>query len=213
MNMDKIKKELNSQNIFYYILVFSFIVLFIITLMGGYLFHYYYRTVYTDFQSGNEEHLVSIMNRHENDIQILKDISTQIGLSDEVTRFLLSEQPQKAIRLEEQLRRYTTVSQFFSLLLYWYKGDTYLYSFSTSISLDDFLARGCVPENTSSEDFLALLQDKHKQLCIIPEQNMGGAWINGYMADKKKSIYLLDIFPELDETLIFLYLLLIMMIC
>ena len=202
--MDKIKKELNSQNIFYYILVFSFIVLFIIALMGGYLFRYYYRTVYTDFQSGNEERLVSIMNRHENDIQILKDISTQIGLSDDVTRFLLSEQPQKAIRLEEQLRRYTTVSQFFSLLLYWYEGDNYLYNYSTSISLSSFLARGCVLEKISPEDLLALLQEKHKQLCIIPEQRMEGSWISGYMADQKKSIYLLDIFPELDETLIFI---------
>lgn len=202
--MDKIKKELNSQNIFYYILAFSFIVLFIIALMGGYLFHYYYKTVYTDFQSGNEERLISIMNRHENDIQILKDISTQIGLSDEVTRFLLSEQPQKAIRLEEQLRRYTTVSQFFDLLLYWYAGDNYLYNFSTSISLSSFLSKGCILQNISAEDFLDLLQEKHKQLCIIPEQNMEGSWISGYMADQKKSIYLLDIFPELDETLIFI---------
>ena len=140
--MNRLKKELNSQNIFIYILVFFLIIILVIAVLGGYLFRYYYTTVYSDFQSGNEERLSSIVSRHENDLQILKDISTQIGLSDDVTCFRLSEQPQKAIRLEEQLRRYTTVSQFFSLLLYWYHGDEYLYSYSTSIGLSSFLNRG-----------------------------------------------------------------------
>lgn len=202
--MNRLRKELNSQNIFYYILAFSLIVLFIISLMGGYLFRYYYRTVYTDFQFSNEERLSSIVSRHENDIQILQNISTQIGLSDDVTRFRLEDQPQKAIRLEEQLRRYTTVSQFFDLLLYWYENDNYLYSFSTSISLSSFLMKDCVLEHLSAEKFLTVLTEKQRKLCIIPEQNINGGWISGYMADQKKIIYLLDVFPDLDETLIFI---------
>lgn len=202
--MNKLKKELNSQNIFYYILVFFLIMIIVITVLGGYLFRYYYTTVYTDFQSGNKEHLTSIVNRHENDIQILKDIATQIGLSDDVSRFRLSEQPQKAIHLEEQLRRYTTVSQFFGLLLYWYHEDNYLYNFSTSIGLSSFLGSGCVLEKLSAENFRALLAEPKQQLYILPEQNVDGAWINGYMADRQKIIYLLDIPPSLEETLIFI---------
>ena len=202
--MNKLKKELNSQNIFYYILVFFLIMILVIAVLGGYLFRYYYTTVYSDFQSGNEERLSSIVSRHENDLQILKDIATQIGLSDDVTRFRLSEQPQKAIRLEEQLRRYTTVSQFFSLLLYWYHGDDYLYSFSTSVSLQSFLESGCVLETLPAEGFYSLLTEAKPQFYILPEQNVDGAWINGYMADRKKIIYLLDVSPSLEETLIFI---------
>ena len=202
--MNRLKKELNSQNIFMYILVFSLIVILVIAVLGGYLFRYYYTTVYADFRSGNEERLSSIVSRHENDIRILEDIATQIGLSDDVTCFRLAEQPQKAIRLEEQLQRYTTVSQFFSLLLYWYEGDDYLYSFSTSISLDSFLNRGCVPEHLSPEAFSSLLKEKKRQLLIVPEQAVNGNWLGGYMADSRKTIYLLDISPELTETLIFL---------
>lgn len=202
--MNKLKKELNSQNVFIYILVFFLIIILVIAVLGGYLFRYYYTTVYSDFESGNEERLSSIVSRHENDIQILEDIATQIGLSDDVTRFRLEEQPEKAIRLEEQIRRYTTVSQFFSLLLYWYHEDDYLYSFSTSISLHSFLENACVPETLSAKDFHSLLTQAKPQFYILPEQNVDGAWINGYMADRKKIIYLLDVSPKLEETLIFI---------
>ena len=202
--MNKLKKELYSQNIFYYIFVFFLIMIIVITVLGGYLFHYYYKTVYSDFQSGNEEHLSFIVNHHENDLQILQDISTQIGLSEDVTRFRLEEQPQKAIHLEEQLRGYTTVSQFFDLLLYWYHGDDYLYCFSTSISMDNFLRNGCIPESLPPETFYSLLTESRMQLQILPEQNIDGIWLNGYMADRRKVIYLMDISPEREETLIFI---------
>lgn len=202
--MNKLKKELHSQNIFYYIFVFFLIIILIITILGGYLYYYYYETVYTDFQSGNEEHLVSIVNYHENDIRILQNITTQVGLSEEVTCFRLKQQPQKAIRLEEQLRRYTTVSHFFSLLLYWYHEDDYLYSFSTSIRLDSFLQNGCVPESLSAEQFHALLTESQTRLRVLPEQNVDGMWLSGYMAERRKIMYLLDISPEWEETLIFI---------
>lgn len=204
MIMNKLKKELYTQNIFYYIFTFFLIMILVITVLGGYLFHYYYETVYSDFQSGNEDHLSSIVSHHENDLRILQDIATQIGLSEDVTRFRLDEQPQKAIRLKEQLRGYTTVSQFFSLLLYWYHGDDYLYNYSTSISMNSFLRNGCIPELLSSEDFYSLLTESRMQLRILPEQNVDGIWLNGYMAEQRKILYLLDISPEWEETLIFI---------
>lgn len=202
--MNKLKKELYSQNIFYYIFVFFLIMILVISVLGGYLFHYYYMTVYSDFQSGNEERLSSIINHHENNLRILQDIATQISLSENDTCFLLEEQPQKAIRLEEQLKGYTTVSQFFELLLYWYHEDDYLYCYSTSISMDNFLRNGCVPESLSPEAFYSLLSESRTQLQILPEQNIGGIWLNRYMADHRKSLYLINISPEREETLVFI---------
>ena len=202
--MDKIRKELNSQNIFLYILAFSLLVILIIAVLGGYLFRYYYTTVYFDFEQGNEEHISAIISRHENDIQILQDISTQLALSEDVTRFRLDDQPQKALHLEEHLKRYTTVSQFFSLLLYWYHGDDYLYHFSSSVSLDSFLNTNCILENYDPEQFRSLLEQEKKDFLILPEQEVTGMWINGYLSDLNKIIYLMDISPSREETLIFI---------
>ena len=42
----KIWDELKSQNIFYYIIVFSIIVILIITSLGSYLYQFYYKTIY-----------------------------------------------------------------------------------------------------------------------------------------------------------------------
>lgn len=112
MDMKKIKKELNSHNIFYYVGSFFLIVILIIAVMGGYLYRFYYKTVYSDFLNQNTQHLSAIASRHENDMQIVDDIVMQMSLSVEGRMFKIEDQPQKAGKLKEQLKRYTTVSQF-----------------------------------------------------------------------------------------------------
>lgn len=202
--MKKIRKELNSHNILYYIVVFFAIVVLIIAAMGGYLYRFYYQTVYADFQTGNEQRLSAVKNRHENDMRIADDIVMQMSLSEDVTRFHLTEQPQKATRLEEQLKRYTAVSQFFNLLLYHYHGDQYLYSDSTSIGLDYFCREGCMMEQTASERVRELLTEPQLGLRILPEQESSGVWINCYLANKKKVIFFRVIPPSCEETLVFM---------
>ena len=56
----------------------------------------------------------------------------------------LSEKPLAALQLEKHLFQYTTVSQFFRLLLYQYHEDDYLYSSTTSVDSDYFAEQGCV---------------------------------------------------------------------
>lgn len=91
--MKKIWDELKSQNIFYYIIVFSIIVILIITSLGSYLYQFYYKTIYSDFLISNEEHLDAEINRHENDMQIIRNIVYQMGITEDVTKFRLSENP------------------------------------------------------------------------------------------------------------------------
>ena len=125
--MKKIWDELKSQNIFYYIIVFSIIVILIITSLGSYLYQFYYKTIYSDFLISNEEHLDAEINRHENDMQIIRNIVYQMGITEDVTKFRLSENPQAALQLEKHLFQYITVSQFFQMLLYQYHEDDYMY--------------------------------------------------------------------------------------
>lgn len=80
-------KELKSNSLVSYILVFSLMVMVIILVMGGYLYRFYYRTIYDDFVNTNETYLTGIMNRHESDMDIMENIVQQVGLEPSLTEF------------------------------------------------------------------------------------------------------------------------------
>ena len=67
----KIWDELKSQNIFYYIIVFSIIVILIITSLGSYLYQFYYKTIYSDFLVSNDFHNKQNWNRKQNVLLLL----------------------------------------------------------------------------------------------------------------------------------------------
>ena len=87
------------------------------------LYRFYHRTIYENFVESNEADLGAIESRHENDMEIIFNVVSQINLSADCTEFMLDKQPLKSTKLEEQLYRYTAVSQFFGQLLYFYHGD------------------------------------------------------------------------------------------
>ncbi len=202
--MKSIRKEWNSHNILYYIGSLFAIIVLIISVLGGYLYHFYYQTVYADFQKGNEQQLSAIVSLHENGMRTVDDIVIQMSLSDDVNRFLLQEQPQKAIKLKEQLKRYTTVSQFFNLLLYQYHGDEYLYTDATSVRTDLFCTEGCVMEYVTAERLRELLLEPTLQLRILREQESTGSWINRILANKNKILFFRGVPPNCDGTLVFM---------
>ena len=201
--MKKIWRELKSQNVFYYIAAFSIIVILIITVLGSYLYRFYYRTIYTDFLVSNEEHLRWEMNRHENDIQIINDIVYQMGLAAEVTKFKLTEKPLAALQLEKHLFQYTTVSQFFRLLLYQYHEDDYLYSSTTSVDSDYFAEQGCVMERMDAQTVKEELSSESKELRVFPEQSVSGFWVQKYIGNSRIVLYMQAIPPKFQETLVF----------
>ncbi len=200
--MGKWIKELKRPSVFYYIFTFSALVILIIAVMGIYLYQFYYRTIYADFRSANSEHLQTMENRHENDMQIMSDIVYQMGIADEVTAFFLEKDPQKAIRLEDQLHQYMSVSQSFMLLLYSYHLDSYLYSDTTSVRRDSFFAN-CVLEKVDPETFRTDFETQDKQLRIYPEQSVSGRWIRRYVPGVRVVLYMQAIAPEFEETMLF----------
>ncbi len=204
MDMKKIKKEINSHNIFYYVGAFFLIVIFTIVVMGGYLYRFYYKAVYSDFLNQNSQRLSAIVSRHENDIQIVDDIVIQMSLSVEGRSFKLEEQPQKAGKLKEQLKQYTAVSQFFNMLLYQYHRDEYIFNDSTSLRTDYFLQNGCLMEQVQPEELKELMMEETMRLRILPEQAVDGIWINYYLANKDKVFFFRAIPPLCEETLIFM---------
>ena len=199
------RKKFVSLNFLNYVLIHLCIVLSIIAIMGGYLYSLFYKTVYSDFLLVNEQHISAVESRHENDIRIIDDIVTQMSLTTEATRFKLEKRPDKAIKLEEYLKRYTTVSQFFNLILYQYHNDHYLYSYSSSIDANLFFERDCVLKETTPEAFRSIAMEKGIQLRALPEQTFTGRFLENYFGSERRVTFFIRTIPSyLDETLLFL---------
>lgn len=203
--MHKLIRELKRKSLLGYILSFSAIVVLIILIMGSYIYRFYYRTIYSDFLENNENYLSAVYTRHENDMEVVDNIVTQINLIGSNAEFVLRKSPMKSISLEEQLKLYTSVSQFFKQVYYFYHGDKYLYNYATSMEVDRFLTTGMQLENTSKEQFRKLLYSEERGLKVLPEQR-----IKGYLAErygevmKQGVIFIKPVEPRNTSSMVFL---------
>ena len=200
---DMIKGLSLSQNILHFVIAILLIILFVVSALGGYLYYFCYRTVYSDFLTDNMQQLTAVAERHENDMQIMDDIVSQIGFSDDITRFLLVEKPDKGNELKNRLKHYTLISQFFSMALYQYHEDEYIFNATSSVSTNYFVEKGCVFEKTNPEEIKELLYSKDEDLYILPERNGSGAWMSSYMQEGNIVLFFKTILPEREETMVF----------
>lgn len=197
-------KELKSNSLVSYILVFSLMVMVIILVMGGYLYRFYYRTIYDDFVNTNETYLTGIMNRHESDMDIMENIVQQVGLEPSLTEFMLKENPVKSMQLKDRLYQYDAVSQSFIQMFSIYHEDNYLFSHATSAELDRFLREGLVLENTRPKELETLLYSSESGMKVLPQQE-----VNGYLAIRNLNgvqsvvIYIFPVAPKNITTLMF----------
>lgn len=199
------KKKLFFGSLINYILIQLVVIFVVVLVLGGYLYQFFYSAMYSDFLLVNRQHLEAVTNRHENDMQVVEDIVDQIALTEEATRFHLKGQHEKANELKQHLRRYTTVSQFFSLILYQYHGDNYLYNHFSSVETNFLLDGGMVLSDTSSEELSKVLYSEEVESQILPEQKVGGYWIKNYMDGVDQAVFLIrTVAPEREETLFFI---------
>lgn len=155
----------------------------IIVILGAYLYQFYYRTIYEDFKEANSNYLLAFHNRHENDMEIMNNIVVQIGLAYQSAEFILKESPMKSLELEEQLYRYTSVSQFFNQIFFFYHGDQYLYNHNTSVTLERFLKEGILLEQTDQGKLREILYRDKRGMSVLPEQK-----VEGYLSKKSMDI-------------------------
>ena len=202
--MKKQLKKSKSNALLNYIFVFSLIVLTIILVMGGYLYNFYYQTIYEDFVNTNDTYLTGIMNRHESDMDIMENIVQQVGLEHSLTEFVLKEDPVKSIRLKERLYQYDAVSQSFTQIFSLYHKDNYLFNHSTSAQLDRFIREGFALENTRQKELEALLYSSESGMKVLPQQG-----VDGYLAVRNLNgvhsvvIYIFPVAPKNVTSLMF----------
>lgn len=200
--MVRLREKLRVQNIFHYIVIFSVLVILIILLMGGYLYRFYYKTVYEGFCTENKSALDAVVNQHENDIRIITDIMQQTERSTDTTKFFLAEQPQKSTALKSRLKLYTDVSQFFDQIFYYYQKDVYLYNHSTSANID-FFCKHFQLEKLTGEQLKKLLQSEIKEMTVLPEQGADGQFVYDYMLADSVAVYCMPLAPDYDGMLLF----------
>ncbi len=199
------KRKWFSDNFLNYILSQLMVIFIVVLVLGGYLYQFFYRAMYSDFMLVNRQHLEAVVNRHENDMKVVEDIVEQIGLTEEATRFFLKGHHEKANELKQHLRRYTTVSQFFTMILYQYHEDEHLYSHATSVETDFLLKGGMQLSETSLQELSELFYSSEAGLRILTEQEISGYWIKNYMSAERNAVLLVrTVEPEREETLIFI---------
>lgn len=200
--MEVLKRKGSRQNMRQYVLIFSAVILIIIISMGAYLLHFYYEQMKEDFYKSNLQYVESIARAHENEYQILKDIATQIEISD-AAKFDLKEQPEKSRDLKEQLYRYKSVNQFFDVMYCFYQKGEYLYNHSTSISIDLFSRKAYTFENYSPDEIRGIITDKITTTKVLPESGMDGEMLYFYVNRGDAAVYILPVPPSYDTVLIF----------
>ena len=195
-------KKKTGQNILHYVIASSVVIVFIIAILGGYLFRFYYKKMQEDFYKENSVYVGNIAKTHGNELQILQDISMQIALSDSA-RFLLDEQPTKSAALKKQLNQYRSVNQFFDVMYCYYQKDQYLFNHMTLISIDLFCDTAYQLENYSPSEVKDLLCAKQKKLLVLPEEAIEGELVYFYDVQAKNVIYIYPVAPKYDTILIF----------
>lgn len=163
-----------TGSIWTYILCFSALLLLAILLLGGYLYQFYYRTIYEDFCAANGNYLHAVESQYENDMGILNDVTTQLSLSETLTHFRLEEDPLRSLPLKKELFQYAVVSNFYSSIFFYNHADTYLFNAYTSSSLERFLNTGLVFADLPPEALARCMTGETAKMEVIPEQPVSG---------------------------------------
>lgn len=202
--MKKLLKEFRNQSVWHYIIAFSAIVTGIIVILGGYLYSFYYRTIYNDFLSSNKIYLSSISERHENNMQVLNDISLQMGLSNDIVAFRLERQPEKSMKLKERLYQYTTVNQFINEIFYVYRNDSYIYDYLTSADAERFFEKGFTLSGTEEEELRRLFYQNGYRMTALAEQEVDGYLTGSFVYQSKNVVvYICPVTPGYYGNMVF----------
>lgn len=197
-------RKRTTNEIYKSMLILNVFIGVIILIIAGYLYSFYYRTMLDNFFSSNRQYQETVVNRQENDIEIMNNIVTQLALSEDITKFKLSEQPVKARYLIDRLYQYTKVSQSFNQMFYYNRDDHYVYNGATSIELTMFLSDGLLLENSSKDTIRDYLQNADV-MKVIPEQKAEGYVIERYgELSNKVSVFFLPIVPQMGGTAVFI---------
>ena len=186
------------------IIYFNAAIVFVVLALSFYLFSFSYKAVQLDYLENNELYLDNIISRHENDVQVMSDVVTQMGLSTGITEFKLEEYPLKSVELIDRLNQFCVVSQSYGLIIYHYLDDDYAYFQRSSIGMNNIADTGFGFTGEAKEQLIAELTRENKDFEAIEEQPITG-YLGGYITDlsEKGTIYCFSVIPRSRATMLF----------
>ena len=197
------RERRRTGNLLHHLIAISVAVMFMAVILGVYLGMYFSSTSYHDFLDKQEIYLSGVQRSHENELQIFKDIATQMELSGNA-QFLLGETPVKSAQLKEQLYQYRSVNQFYTVLFSCYQKDHYLFNHITSLELDAFCNKGFLFEHIQPSSLRDILKSPQRRLFVVPEGEIDGEMYRYYSTDPRGSLYILPVPPDFSTLLLFI---------
>jgi len=181
---------IKKYNILTYVVFYLLLMVIILCTFGGYLLWQYYTVSYSDFCDENKQYLNTVLQSHESDMEFIENIVVQMSMNDDIRCFEYKGHEKKALEVIEFLKQYKVVSQSFSMILYMYHEDQYMYNERSSLNRDYFFEKGCILGNMSPEEFETTLMQKDYVVRFFPEQSVAGSLMPSYLVGAKKSVIL-----------------------
>lgn len=165
------------RRVFYRSIILRYIISYVAVMavlfigVGIYVNNSYASAIHASIVEENTNRLSALRLQHEEKLSALINIANQISLSPYITPFKLKENALKAYYLKEHLISYNA-DNFFDQLYVVFHEDDYLYSSSTSISMDIYTEKLMYYDGISPESLCELLRKKSDEICILPSMSV-----------------------------------------
>lgn len=152
----------SAYKMFYKHLVAYVVILLVPLIIFGVLIYYYFIGILKeDVLAANLNKLDHTREVIDNQIEQLYTISTQLNMKNNDSYFF-RDSPLKAVNTISELRNYTSTNKFITDILFYYRGDDYIYSSTSSYKLPFMLDRIYRYESLDAESFTRLINDVSK---------------------------------------------------
>lgn len=178
------KKNAYRSILMRYIISYAAVMAVLYIGVGIYVSNSYASAIHASIVEDNTNRLSSLRMQHEEKLTTLMSVANQLSLSPYVIPFRLETNTMKAYHLKQNLASYNSDDGFFDNLYIIFHDDKYLYSASTTASIELFTRDLIHYENISPGELEALLRQKNDTVTILPTLNVQSVLLSD--TNKKK---------------------------
>lgn len=174
-------RRLRSSAFIRYALSYLAILSIVLVCMFAYMFFYVEHEVRSRTLNSHVNRLSRIAYQHEDYLTTILNSAVQMGLSPDIQPFVFEESPQQAYDLLQQMAPYAVTNSFCDQIFLCFSGDDYLYSPTSSMSLEMFL-KLVVYEHVTADELREMIRQPGA-MTILPSQKVESTLIDGNRTD------------------------------
>jgi len=173
------KKRIFQSILLRYMISYTAIMAVLVVGVGIFMNHSYANTIRQNIIDSNINRLGALKIQHEEKLNTLVMIGSQVSVSYYITPFELEKEPMKAYHLKLQLAPYVVTNDFCDHMFLIFNEDSYVYSASTTMPLKLFENKLMLYENITPGELHALLRREKNSITILPSQRMHSILTDG----------------------------------